>query len=305
LPKALASNPRLIWSAPKNIILSHRRKSHESRTSHQSFSRVPEDESKKNTINSYRITLSRFSNDLGDRQLDSISSEEILTFLTSITEGTKQATKHSRYSHLRSFFNFMRETLNPNLQNPCDTPMLKKLFRPARAMHWNIIEKETIDEVIFRTTEARNRLLLELMARGGMRVSEVLSLTPNDVDGRRLIIRDSKGGRGEEVVFIPPKLAVRFKDYISERRIERGQSIFSITYAAARLIVKKAGELVGIHLRPHDLRRHSATHASRAGAPIEIVSKVILRHTNLSTTQRYLGTVSEAEAMRWIENLYN
>jgi integrase len=279
--------------------------SHESRTSHQSFSRVPEDEPKKNTINSYRITLSRFSYDFGDRQLDSISSEEILPFLTSITEGTKQATKHSRYSHLRSFFNFIRETLNQNLQNPCDKPMLKKLFRPARAMHWKIIEKETIDEVIFRTTKARNRLLLELMARGGMRVSEVLNLTPNDVDGRRLIIRDSKGGRGEEVVFIPSKLAARLREYISGRRVEPGQRIFFITYAAARLVVKKAGELVGIHLRPHDLRRHSATYASRAGTPIEIVSKVILRHTNLSTTQRYLGTVSDAEAMRWIENLYN
>ncbi len=69
---------------------------------------------------------------------------------------------------------------------------------------------------------ARNRLLLELMARGGMRVSEVLNLTPNDVDGRRLIIRDSKGGRGEEVVFIPPELASRFKDYISERRDRTG-----------------------------------------------------------------------------------
>ena len=38
--------------------------------------------------------------------------------------------------------------------------------------------------------------------------------------------------------------------------------------------------------------------------PIEIVSKVILRHANLSTTQRYLGKVSDTEAMRWIENLY-
>ena len=100
--------------------------------------------------------------------------------------------------------------------------MLKKLFRPARAMHRNIIEKETMDEVVFRTAKARNRLLLELMARGGMRVNEVLMLTPNDVDGRRLIIRDSKGGGGEEVVFIPPKLAARFKEYVSRRRIERG-----------------------------------------------------------------------------------
>ena len=289
-----------------NFLLNRKKEvSHESRTGCKCFQGVPEDELKKNTINSYRMALFKFSDVFGNRQLSSISSEEILTFLSAITEGTKQATKHSRYSHLRSFFNFIRETLNPSFQNPCDKPMLKKLFRPARAMHWNIIEKETIDEVIFRTTKARNRLLLELMARGGMRVSEVLNLTPNDVNGRRLIIRDSKGGRGEEVVFIPPKLAARFKDYISDRRIERGQRIFSITYAAARLIVKKAGEVVGIHLRPHDLRRHAATYASRAGTPIEIVSKVILRHTNLSTTQRYLGTVSDAEAMRWIENLYD
>jgi integrase len=69
------------------------------------------------------------------------------------------------------------------------------------------------------------------------------------------------------------------------------------------MMVVKAGKLVGIHLR-HDLRRHSATYASRSGVPIEIVSKVILRHANLSTTQRYLGTISDVEAIRWIENLY-
>ena len=39
-------------------------------------------------------------------------------------------------------------------------------------------------------------------------------------------------------------------------------------------------------------------------APIEIVSKVILRHADLSTTQRYLGKVDDTEAIRWIETLY-
>ena len=70
------------------------------------------------------------------------------------------------------------------------------------------------------------------------------------------------------------------------------------------MIVNNAGSLVGIHLRPHDLRRHTATYASRSGTPIEIVSKVILRHANLATTQRYPGKVSDLEAIRWIENLY-
>jgi hypothetical protein len=45
--------------------------------------------------------------------------------------------------------------------------------------------------------------------------------------------------------------------------------------------------LVGFHLKPHDLRRHAATYASRSGTPLEIVSKILLRHSNLSTTQSW------------------
>ena len=65
--------------------------------------------------------------------------------------------------------------------------------------------------------------------------------------------------------------------------------------------------MVGVPLRPHDLRRYATTYASRSGVPIEIVSKVVLRHSNrhsnLSTTQRYPGKITDTEAMRWIENL--
>jgi integrase len=61
---------------------------------------------------------------------------------------------------------------------------------------------------------------------------------------------------------------------------------------------------VGVNLRPHDLRRFGATYASRAGTPIEIISKILLRHSHLSTTQRYLGKISDTEALKWIENLY-
>ena len=70
------------------------------------------------------------------------------------------------------------------------------------------------------------------------------------------------------------------------------------------MITARAAGVAGIHVRPHDLRGHAATYASRSGVPIEIVSKVILRHANLATTQRYLGKVSDVEAIRWIENIH-
>mgnify|MGYP006294339233 FL=1 len=86
--------------------------------------------------------------------------------------------------------------------------------------------------------------------------------------------------------------------------MEPDHRIFPIGYTGARAVVKKAGLLVGVDLHPHDLRRHAATYASRSGAPLKIVSKIILRHANLSTTQRYLGKVTDTEALRWIENIY-
>jgi integrase/recombinase XerD len=133
----------------------------------------------------------------------------------------------------------------------------------------------------------------------GAPISEV-----QEIIDQKLILRAPKSGNEAEVVFIPKRIADRLNAYIREKGIQSGERIFPITYATARLVVKKAGKLVGIELRPHDLRRHSATYASRSGVPIEIVRKVILRHANLSTTQRYLGKISDTEATRWIENLY-
>ena len=142
------------------------------------------------------------------------------------------------------------------------------------------------------------------MARSGMRVGEVLKLTPKDIEDRKVIIRDPKSGNEAEVAFLPQKVADRLKKYISDNEIKPGNRIFSISYAAARIVVKKAGDLVVIHLKPHDLRRHAATYASRSGTPLEIVSKILLRHSNLQTTQKYLCKVSDLEAIRWIDNLH-
>jgi integrase/recombinase XerD len=260
--------------------------------------------SKENSVRAYNLVLNQLLQEFGTEDLEGITTERILSFLNRIVEGKKPQTKRTRYSHLMAFFNFIKNNLDPDFRNPCDTPMLKKLFRSRGTFQWGIIEKETVDEIIFRTSKTRIRLMLELMARGGMRISEVLKLTPSDINEGRLTLRDPKSGRDQEFIFIPQRLADRLKDYIREMGIESQQRIFPICYEAAREMVAKAGSVVGIHLRPHDLRRHAATFASRSGVPIEIISKIILRHSSLSTTERYLGKISDVEAMKWIDNFY-
>jgi integrase len=182
--------------------------------------------------------------------------------------------------------------------------MIRKLYRQRVASKWEIIEKETVDEIIFRITKTRNRSMLELMARGGMPFGEVLKVKLPDLQDRKLILQEPKSEQEHEIVFIPQKVADRLRDCSLEVCKNPEDRIFPVSYEGARVIVAKAGRLVGIKLGPHDLRCHSATYASRSGVPIEIVNKVILRHANLSTTQGYLGTISDIEAIRWIENIY-
>ena len=68
-------------------------------------------------------------------------------------------------------------------------------------------------------------------------------------------------------------------------------------------MIKKLAARMNVVLTPHDLRRYSATHASRNGVPLEIISKVLLRHQDLETTQVYLGRLTESEAIRWMDFL--
>lgn len=249
--------------------------------------------------------MDRFRCQFSDFELGDLSVDNILDFMNQLTEGRKPQTKRGRFTSLLAFFNFIKDNLDQEFANPCDSPMLRKLFRPKIKPQFDILEKETVDEVIFRTVHPRNRLMLELMARGAMRIGEVLKIVPNDISERKILIREPKSGRECEIIFIPQKIADHLREYVETQKIGLQERVFPICYEAARSAVAKAGNLVGIHLRPHDLRRHAATFASRSGVPLEIVSKIILRHSNLSTTQIYLGRVSDTEALKWIETIYS
>jgi integrase/recombinase XerD len=68
--------------------------------------------------------------------------------------------------------------------------------------------------------------------------------------------------------------------------------------------VRGLGKKLNVRISLHDLRRQSATYASRNGVPLEIIPKVILRHRNLKTTQIYLGKISDTDAIRWMDILH-
>jgi hypothetical protein len=95
-------------------------------------------------VRSYRTIIERFIHEFGDGPVEQVTPEQILTYLNRLTEGNKPYTKRIRFSQLSSFFNFVRNNIDPKLLNPCDRPMIRKLYRERVPLRWKIIEKETV-----------------------------------------------------------------------------------------------------------------------------------------------------------------
>ena len=113
---------------------------------------------------------------LGDAALGDVSSQDLYEFLLLLTEGCAKSTARLRYAQLKAFFNFVIERTHVPTNNPCNDPLLSKTFRAPRMKQREIIGREVIDEIIYRCSKARNRLILELQARCGLRIGEVLNL---------------------------------------------------------------------------------------------------------------------------------
>jgi integrase/recombinase XerD len=259
---------------------------------------------KPRTVIGYRCLLNNFEELFGERDLTSISSEDVFHFLEIVTENKSNSTKRHRYSQLKAFFNFMIMNYEPGLTNPLDSPLMRKSFRLPKPTQREIIAKGLIDEVIFTSKNLRDRLLLELQSRCGARIGEVLNIRVKDIDGRKITVHNPKSGKESEAIFMPEQVADRLKAYVHEEGLNEHDRAFTLCYTTARTMINSLGEKLGIKLNPHDLRRHSATFASRNGVPLEIISKVLLRHQNLKTTQVYLGKVSDSEAIRWMDILH-
>ena len=228
---------------------------------------------KARTVQSYHPLLQRFEARFADRSFDSIGSDEIYQFLESLTEKLSKSTRRLRYAQLKAFCNFLIEKFNLNLRNPCDAPLVAKAFKTPRPEARRILDRETVEELIYKAKDLRDRLIVELQARCGLRIGELLKIKVADVSDRKLVLRGPKSGKESEVAFMPEQIARRLSEYIQQKNFSPEDRVFPICYSTARALIKNLAGGLNVVLTPHDLRRYSATHASRNGVPLEIISK--------------------------------
>ena len=259
---------------------------------------------RKRTIESYGPLLGKYEGAYAQKVLDSIGSDEIYHFLETTTQHLSKSTRRLRYAQVKAFYNFIIDRCSLNMRNPCNTPLLRKSYRAPKQLPHKILERETVDEMIYNTKRKRDRLILELQARCGLRIGELLKIKVSDISDRTITLREPKSGKDAELAYMPDNVSKKLAEYIKDKDLKADDRPFPICYSTARTLIRRLGEKVKVRISPHDLRRYSATYASRNGVPLEVVSKIILRHQDLKTTQAYLGKVSDTEAIRWMDILH-
>ena len=120
------------------------------------------------------------------------------------------------------------------MKNPCDAPLLSKAFKTPKQVARRILDREIVEELIYNTQTLRDRLILELQARCGLRIGEALKIKVSDVMDRKLVLNEPKSGKELEVAFMPEQIAKRLHATFSRR-------ILLLRTASFRFVIPRPG----------------------------------------------------------------
>ncbi len=260
------------------------------------------------TLRNYRQAFEDFhrwlaASGTGDRPYDELTARDVRDFVIEAQRRYGRRTLHNHMSGLRALAKYWlrqgRLRRNPFVGIPL--PKLEKRLpqflteaqmRQLLAGPQRLLEAQEIDAF----TAWRDRLAMELLYGGGLRVSELVSLNYGDVDFEGGVARVMGKGRKERLCPLG-KVAVavlrHFRDHHAHNRAPAAPVMVNARHG--RLAVGEVQKLLKrylahaglpLDLTPHKLRHSYATHLLNAGADLRLVQE-LLGHKQLATTQVY------------------
>lgn len=187
-------------------------------------------------------------------------------------------TKSAVVSDLRQFLRWCRRR---DVQVFDPTDRIDPVRVPRRLP--SPVSPADLERLLANAGPVTERLIL-LAAYAGLRVSEIAALEHNDVhhDTGVIVVRDGKGGR-DDVVPLAPRLAAVLPREATGRVVPTLGSGDAVSNHLRRHMKR-----CGVAARPHDLRHTFGTEAARASAGDAYRVAQMMRHSNVSTSMRYV-----------------
>jgi site-specific recombinase XerD len=155
-------------------------------------------------------------------------------------------------------------------------------------------------------TGIRNRALIAVLYRGGLRIGEALALYPKDVDPATgtVTVLHGKRDKRRTIGLDPGAMALveRWLDARTRIGLVGRRPLFCTLQGASpkssyvRALLPRLASRTGIEKRvhPHALRHSHAAELAHEGLSLNLVQQQ-LGHSNLATTDRYLRHIAPAE----------
>ncbi len=155
-------------------------------------------------------------------------------------------------------------------------------------------------------TGLRNRSLLVVLWRAGLRVGEALALRPSDLDPAAGTLRVPRGKTGHRTVGLDPEALALVEQWTTHRRAALGlggrRPLFCTLRGRAlqpsyvRSMLRRLATRAALERRvhPHALRHTLAAELLREGASVRHI-QLQLGHSDLSTTATYLESIQPLE----------
>ncbi len=257
------------------------------------------------SVESYQQDIAKLEQFLGIKKLeigpDDVTHYHILDFLEYIHElGLSAYTQARMLSGIKAFYKYLmyEEVISDNPTKLIEGPKVGRKLPDTLSLEEI---DQLFDAIDLSTPEgARNRAMLETLYSSGLRVSELVALTLNQLHFDVGFLRVIGKGNKERIVPIGQSAQKYVSIYINEVRVhlspKKGaeKHVFlnrrgaGLTRTMVFIIIKDLAKKINLqkNISPHTFRHSFATHLIEGGADLRAVQEM-LGHESITTTEIY------------------
>lgn len=252
------------------------------------------------TIRRYISSINIYARYLAERGLDilNVNKEVIRGFLEYLRKdrGISHKTVENYFCSLSSFYDFLEyeEYISRNPIKSVRKRYLRRYKDNDAGQMRKLISVEEMAHLINSTMDIRDKAIIALLAKTGIRRNELIRLDVDDIDWVEQSIRLKPAPkRTNRIVFFDDETAIVLHRWlrVRESRNRKGSRALFINSQGERLnrngvymVVTKAAERAGLHnpssdrmedhFTPHCCRHWFTTHLRRAGMPREFIQEL-------------------------------
>ncbi|MDP8218715.1 MAG: tyrosine-type recombinase/integrase [Candidatus Theseobacter exili] len=228
----------------------------------------------------------------GKTSFSDLTHRDVEAYIEALqNRGLKIATVRLRLITLNAFFRFLID------EHIMDEQVLEKKIRlKLPDILPRAIESDSLNSLMSVITKTRDRAMILLLLRTGMRIGELLETTLSDIDMKEqkiIIYEASKTGIGR-IVYFSHDARIALEQWLQQRDKSQPFLFYNkrrgpLGYAASRSLFMKYVKKAGLEDRGYTLHRLRHSFASgllNAGMRLEHLQP-ILGHTSIEVTRRY------------------